>query len=445
MKMLQTIKLSKGKSVKCYWLAVLVFLATISIASSDLIEIVPSDAMGMGYFADSIAALDDINGDNHGDILISQSGRVYLYDGSTQNVIHTFVSPNRETEGHFGYGVTGIPDVTGDGINDIAIVARGEDSDWGRIYIYNGTNYTLVRTIENPGKGGSGIAAPFSRKISGIPDITGDGLGDIAVHLLGGMPPFGSIGGVLVFNGATGDTVYSYSYEDIYSIYPSPCGISDINHDGRGDFLIGVPIGEFWTGCVYVYSGATGNLLRTLETPYANQGGVGDFGYAVSGIPDVTGDGINDIVVGDPSESEGIGRTYIFNGVTGDLLNTLSPPNPCLGEHFGNAVSGIPDLNGDGKGDVVVGSYGEFQSGGRVYIFDSATGDSLHMLESPHPDQEGELGFGSRLSGITDISGDGKCDVIIGAPREDVDTHSNAGRAYIFHSEMLKVWSWKYY
>jgi hypothetical protein len=93
-------------------------------------------------------------------------------------------------------------------------------------------------------------------------------------------------------------------------------------------------------------------------------------------------------------------------------------------------------VNGDGRGDVVVGAYQEDPGGsptdaGRAYIFDGSTGALLETLASAN--EELESYFGRSVSGVSDLNVDGSGDVVIGAYNEDPGASpSNAGRAYIF-------------
>src|SRR5690606_16999294 len=108
----------------------------------------------------------------------------------------------------------------------------------------------------------------------------------------------------------------------------------------------------------YVYSGATGALLYALASPHA--GYQSWFGFAVAGVPDLDGDGRGDLLISAPAESHAAqndGRAYVFSGATGDLLHTLTSPNPFSGGNFGGAVAGLDDLDGDGRGDLLVGAF----------------------------------------------------------------------------------------
>jgi glycosylphosphatidylinositol phospholipase D len=126
-----------------------------------------------------------------------------------------------------------------------------------------------------------------------------------------------------------------------------------------------------------VFCGRSGGLLRTLQSP--NQMDYGLFGQVVAGIPDINNDGLWDIAVGAQLESSGggpdyAGRVYLFDGGSGVLVDTLVSPNEQEDGRFGCDVSGIEDLNGDGLGDLLVGAYSEAAPGsvsrsGQAYVF----------------------------------------------------------------------------
>ena len=161
-------------------------------------------------------------------------------------------------------------------------------------------------------------------------------------------------------------------------------GISDVNGDARGDLAVGTrrsAKSPSDTGPAYIFDGSSGMLLHTLV---GSNEEFTFFGSKLSGACDVNGDGRGDVIVGAESEADG-GRAYIFDGSSGALLQTLVSHYEQEGGAFGGAVSGIPDANGDGLGDVVVGAIEEhpglgFEHSGRAYVFYSPFGQTAGIL-----------------------------------------------------------------
>ena len=192
-------------------------------------------------------------------------------------------------------------------------------------------------------------------------------------------------------------------------------------------------------GRAYIFSGTNGALIKTLDSPTQQVSGY--FGNSVSGVPDVDGDDRDDVVVGayrvsPGSNPQGAGRAYIFSSASGNLLQTLASLNETTDGEFGTSVAGVSDIDGDGRGDVIVGapheSPNDMSFAGRVYLFSGATGSPLNTFTSPNRMPHGR--FGASVCGIADVSGDGRGDIIIGAPGDDPDgSPARPGRAYIFN------------
>ena len=119
-------------------------------------------------------------------------------------------------------------------------------------------------------------------------------------------------------------------------------------------------------------------------------------------VGDVTGDGNADIVVGASLAASGWGRVYVFDGATRALTHTLSPPDTAMcggsGCHFGEAVA-VGDVTGDGRADVIVGSPSEDVEGnanqGRVYVFQYLTGS---LIRDPREGRIGRLALDLTLT-----------------------------------------------
>jgi hypothetical protein len=147
-------------------------------------------------------------------------------------------------------------------------------------------------------------------------------------------------------------------------------------------------------------------------------------GTSVADVGDVNGDGFPDVLAGAPGD--GNGRVYLFYG---NAAGTFGSPDWSVegtqtaaagtrSPHFGAAVAGAGDLNGDGFADFVVGApdydYYELQTFrgtlGTVFIYLGSTQGPLlsgHLgLGAP------TTGFGYRVARGGDIDGDGRGDFL---------------------------------
>src|SRR5207237_2300870 len=77
---------------------------------------------------------------------------------------------------------------------------------------------------------------------------------------------------------------------------------------------------------------------------------------------DVNGDGYGDLIVGIESSmgaTTQVGAAYIAFGRASGAVTTTKLPDPAneIDARFGSAVSMVGDVNADGYGDIVVGSW----------------------------------------------------------------------------------------
>jgi hypothetical protein len=263
-------------------------------------------------------------------------------------------------------------------------------------------------------------------------------------------------------------------------------GLGDVNGDGYGDAAISAPaLTDIFTGtgslasvgAVFVFYGSPAGLstipAKTLQPNTAVAGAL--FGTSVD-AGDVTGDGINDIIVGAPLDSytttaAGLiptnvtvkaGKVYVFPGGNTAAANptnfieiklqgtgffstgiaNILLSNVSVNALFGFSVAAAGDLNGDNRSDIVVGAPGymgvglsAIQNGAAfVYYSNNLTTTAPVQLETPTlsllgislPILHNGLLFGFSVDGAGDYNNDGFLDVVAGAPA-GVDLSSLSG------------------
>lgn len=169
---------------------------------------------------------------------------------------------------------------------------------------------------------------------------------------------------------------------------------------------------------------------------------------------DFNGDGIDDLAVGVPREDavtfQDAGAVHVIYGLPGSLSTVDNqlwvqglaglPGNVEEGDEFGFALA-AGDFDGDGFDDLAAGAPGEGLGsiddvGIVIVMFGGPSGLTERGSQVWSQDTIGILGeaeagdrFGAALA-AGDFDGDGRDDLAIGAPREDIDGFSNAG---VFH------------
>ena len=147
--------------------------------------------------------------------------------------------------------------------------------------------------------------------------------------------------------------------------------IGDINNDGYADILLGAE-GQNKAYLLYGKAGKdfgtpsqdirTTDLDNMAETDGFVLSGSGSFGRGVNLGGDVNGDGIGDIIIGTKDNSGTAHLIWGKEGTRGDInVQSLSANEGVMlmgddgGDHFGWAVNIAGDINNDGYDDIVVG------------------------------------------------------------------------------------------
>jgi hypothetical protein len=321
----------------------------------------------------------------------------------------------------FGHAACGLDDVDGDGTPDLLIGDAADlDTVWpepreprlapGRVRVVSGRDGALLleRFGERAGEGfGATVAAG---------DLDGDGRCELVVGAEGISSFYGA--SVRVF-GADGARRYALGLPaDGLKLEwralaggPALAIAGDVDRDGDVDLAVGSGYDDRsgpHRGAVRIFDGPTGALL------FERSGGAdGDrFGTALAALGDVDADGDAELAVSAFPEQvrgadlAGAGYVEVLGVGRAAPLLRLSPKGAT--DTFGLSLSALDDLDGDGARELVVGE--PFTERG-VRAFAPATGAELRRWK---PRREGP--FGGALLGLPDLTGDRRPDLLVGSP-----------------------------
>jgi len=374
------------------------------------------------------APLVDLGGHDRGAVVIARGPRL----ASTR-----LDEPTGTDGAEFGAALADA-DLDGDGRDDLIVGAPGHGDGAGRAYVYLHGGPTPLALADAGGRAGDAFGAAIATG-----DFDGDGLVDLAIAEPGadatatGTDAIDSdVGRVLVWRGSpTGleaPRVITAPQPEAWDRFGASLATGDLDGDGYADLIVGAPgldrIGArrgVDRGAVYVYRGSDDGLLAVATGLAAPVPLDHDrFGYAVA-AGDIDGDGAAELFVGAPSASGGGGEdgglVYEFRGTNGGSPARILTMDGTRYQRFGSAIAAAGDVDGDGFGDLIVGTSAPGRGLALVYrggreglavqplpILRDARAIDANAADAPDD-------FGDSVAGAGDIDGDGLADVLVGA------------------------------
>ena len=359
-------------------------------AQSVLLEIDGKSDAPVGY---ALAAIGDVDGDGAPDLLTSDGGgNARVYSGATGSIIRSHLGNG----GNF-LSMSGIGDVNLDGVPDYVIAAPEFPNHRfrGAAAVFSGKDGALLHAFTGDSDGdyfGASVSAAGDVDLDGVPDlVVGAPIDHLAWHTT--KPAY-----VRVFSGRTGAKlleVRGVSATDGLGI--AVAGTGDLDGDGHPDFVAaGI------TGGVHAYSGKDGRLMFSFLQN-------GRFIQLASSV-DIDGDGTNDIVasfvLSTAQNPNGV-SAGVFSGKDGRAIHSYSRSDTLPGL----SVAGIPDMNGDGHDDFMIGAPSFPIVPGTADLFSGKTGELLYEFRGENSEI---LGFS--IAALGDLNGDGIVDLCVSSP-----------------------------
>lgn len=393
-----------------------------------------------------------------------------------------------------GHVVAGGGDINGDGLDDIALGAPaaalsgiGNGNDGLIFVVFGTTEHAAGRFDLDTLDGTNGFTAQsnittleLGNTLHIAGDLNGDGFDDLVTGDEDAPGRHTSIVDgteIQAVVGSAGQSVVVFGDSDISRISgflfngglpyensgQSVGGAGDLNGDGFDDLVIGtsggaVPFGNGYLhgyGQAYVIFGGTDAFADGLDLPEidGNNGfliaGIRlyDNTVSVSGIGDVNGDGIDDLIMANANPDaieQGADEAFVIFGRAAGFgmvvdLADLDGNNGFVvrdgrdTQATGYAVAGTGDINGDGLDDIVLSSSVRGQ-GEKVFVIygtDSGFPAALQLdqLDGQNGFVVADVDGRASIDIAGDLNGDGFDDIVIGTRRVGVLTEDQSGSA----------------
>ncbi len=516
-----------GKKMRTY-LIVILLMVTINTIAKDTAVFDLTTLDGTNGFVSygieattfsgtQVSTAGDINGDGLDDFLVSAiglnnfAGAVYIvfgndtgYNGTLQladiDGTNGFVVEGLMQQNVLGSAVAGFGDINNDGVDDIAIGARGANNNSGAVYFIFGSNNGFDASFSLSTLDGSNgfvvnaipqTGSNLGNAIAGVGDFNNDGIDDVmmaanrdrvdnsspqtgAVYVLFGQQSFNASVSTTELNANKGRVIYGILENGQFGDSVTQAG--DVNGDGLPDLVIG----EFSSNGVdeYVYVIFADLVVFPEDFDLANLDGSNGFaikgesqdhffGSAISSDLDINNDGFDDIVIGASKwvddNSPQTGRVYVIygqvdsfgglfditalNGDNGFIVNgDIEGFNDDI--NLGMSVSSIGDFNHDSIDDLIISTRGagNFFNGSCHVIYGNNNGFGASFDVN---DLDGANGFsitginsgdtiGESLSRAGDVNGDGAEDFLIGTPSESTNA-SSSGAVYTIFGKVPEI------
>jgi hypothetical protein len=331
-------------------------------------------------------------------------------------------------------------------------------TDGGWVALFDGVPASGVTELAANRSLGGTTGLFFGSPLQPIGDVDGDGVGELLVGAAGDPGTLSPI--VLVVPGAsltashtTSDTAglgFVTLLHDTGSAeegFGHAVAAGDVSGNGESDVFVS-HLRTSAKNQIHIFGNQELSPNTSVTTSAATQitasDSTHDFGAVMTSGADITGDGLHDLVVSNPTATDGK-AIYVFDAsqLTGGNLSAGSAAVRIGtdGDHAAGRSLSLGDINGDSVADLVIGAP-TFGAEGAVFIFYGGSGlasgpDLLDADVIIQGEKSGDA-FGSQVQVLPDRGADGLDELLISAPLANgTSGDSDAGRVYAFLGSQL--------
>lgn len=356
----------------------------------------------------------DFNGDGVNDFAISapDTGKVFIIYGYPGLFGSNLTEADLATKGAVLTGASGFgtslaaADLDGDGRAELYVGRPVDATGRGSVaaFEHDGTGFVSRGILTAPAEGDG-----FAQTMSALRDINGDGYHDLVIAAAkDGTGPQNARGAAYVLFGNNGDTPLSNAVFDgskgfkIIGAQGSDmagaavANAGDLNDDGIPDLLVTAPQSDangVNSGAVaIIYGKAAGGFPATIDLGALGTAGLllkgsvagEQLGLSATGVGDVSGDGLDDLLIAGKDAAGSLKAYLLFGGTFGTGTRTLGS----LSGNEGFVLEGLPlglgsaapvvaaigDINNDNIPDLALGApdHGETASGAALVLLGGA-------------------------------------------------------------------------
>jgi len=351
-------------------------------------------------------------------------------------------------------GLVGVLDGSGDTLDTISVDQPGEP--------YSAFTYRWAPPVSGSGRSSRSATGAYNLTVGGS-DVAGNAalisdtvrvVIDDTSPAVYASPPQSLAGHTLTLSGLADDTALLYDRQ-----HAAPFGSDLTLADRDALFEVGAALGkavivgdvsgDLIDDVVLLYPASVGALPVPMRAGlfFGRSGGFPDvlnladadvlfqgelpvarftWGPDAAGVGDVNGDGVGDLLLGDPSAASDDGLAYVVLGRRGEWPATfyladadwrLSWPRAA---GFGGSVAAAGDVNGDGLADFLIGAaHNGLQDGGAAWLYlgqEQGVAQPHVLFQSPE-----RAGLTPpHLAGLGDTNGDGLSDFLFAGVGEPV-------------------------